>query len=125
MTDTHDPYLNTVRRSLSEKKNKIRREKIQTIEKKPKGFFEKNIIISDYIYLPENLQNFFLLSIFILIPYLFGMLGILVIMGYEIFKETSTLTFDIFMLRWTIGYEMIAFILLILIVKSAFNFTKR
>ena len=124
MTGTHDPYLNTAKRILTEKKDKVRKEKIKNIKEKPKSFLSKNIVISDYIYLPESLQKIFLLSLFILIPYLFGTIIILILIGNGLFKENITFSFDFFMLSWTIGYETIAFILLMLIIKSAFTFRK-
>lgn len=125
MVQTHDPYLNTVKRSLSEQKHKIRKEKMKEAQEESKSFLSKNIKISDYIYLPENLQNFFLLSLFILIPYSFGILILLILMGYDAIQEHTTLNFDRFMLTWTVGYESIALILLLLIMKSAFTFKKR
>ena len=128
MLGTHDPYLNTVKRSLSEKKNKIRKDKIEDLkdsQKESNNFFSQNIILSDYIYLPESLQRFFLLTIFILIPYILGILIMFTFIESEKFKELTTLTFDLYMLTWTIGYETIAFILLLLIIKSALTFRKK
>lgn len=125
MTSTHDPYLNTVKRSLTEKKNKIRKEKIKEIEEEPQAFLSKNILISDYIYLPESLQKIFLLTLFIGLPYFFGIIVLFIILSYAAFKEYANLTFDLFMFSWTVGYESIAFILLILILKNAFTFRKR
>jgi hypothetical protein len=128
MIGTHDPYLNTVKRSLSEKKNKIRKNKIEDFKdtkEKPSNFLSQNIVISDYIYLPENLQKFFLLTIFILIPYIIGILIMFIFVGSAKFKELTTLTFDLYILTWTVGYETIAFILLLLIIKSALSFTKK
>ena len=124
MINTHDPYLNTVKRSLNEAKIKIRKNKIKKTEVIKKSFFSKSIIISDYIYLPESLQKIFLLSIFILIPYFFGTVIILILIGNGLFKEGITFSFDFFMLSWTIGYETIAFILLMFIIKSAFSFNR-
>ena len=124
MINTHDPYLNTVKRSLNEERIKSRKKNIEKNEVTKKSFFSKNIIISDYIYLPESLQKTFLLSMFILIPYLFGTVIILILIGNGLFKEGITFSFDFFMLSWTIGYETIAFILLILIIKSAFTFNR-
>jgi hypothetical protein len=125
MTGTHDPYLNTVKRSISEKKNKIRKEKLKETKEEPKSFLSKSIVISDYIYLPESLQNFFLLTIFVLIPYMLGIFVMFIFIGSEEFHEVTTLTFDLYMLTWTIGYETIAFILLLLILKSAFTFKNK
>ena len=118
MPTTHDPYLNTVKRSLNEEKIKIRKKNIQREENlKSKDFLSTEVRISDYIHLPENFEKFFLISLFIFIPYLLGTLILLIIL-----KEYANLNIDSFMIAWTIGYESIAFILLLLIIKSAFYF---
>jgi hypothetical protein len=125
MPITHDPYLDTVRRSLNEEKIKLRKKRVSNNEIAPKSFFSKNIIISDYIYLPEGFQKFLLLTIFILIPYILGILIMFIFMGSEEFQEMTTLTFDLYMFTWTIGYETIALILLLIIIKSAFTFRRK
>jgi hypothetical protein len=128
MTGTHDPYLNTVKRSLAEKKDKLRKNKIKdekNLKEEPLSFLSKNIIISDYIYLPESLQKLFLLTIFVLLPYMLGIFVMFIFMGSEEFHDVTTLTFDLYMLTWTVGYETIAFILLLLIIKSALTFNKK
>ena len=125
MPITHDPYLNTVKRTLNEEKIKSRQKKLKNRQEAPKSFFSKNNILSDYIYLPEELQKFFLLSMFILVPYLFGTVIILILIINHLFKENILFSFDFFMLSWTVGYETIAFILLLLIMKSAFTFRKK
>jgi len=125
MPSTHDPYLDTVRRSLNEVKIKSRKDKIKKTNKIKKSFLSQNIILSDYIYLPEELEKLFLLTIFILIPYVFGLIILLIIVEYEKFKEFITFNFDMFMLTWTVGYESIALLLLLTIIKSAFTFKKK
>ncbi|CAA6803297.1 MAG: Unknown protein [uncultured Sulfurovum sp.] len=124
MPQIHDPYLDTARRSLNDEKIKIRKQKIEKTQKKPKNFLSKNIILSDYITLPENLEKIILLTFFIFIPYIFGLLVIIIMMGYQKFLEYTTLNFDLFMLVWTIGYEAIAISLLLLIIKNAIVFKK-
>ena len=94
MPTIHDPYLNTVKRSLNEEKIKTRKNKIKKPELKTNSFFSKNIILSDYIYLPESLQKLFLLTVFVLIPYLFGTVIILILIGNGLFKEGITFSFD-------------------------------
>jgi len=125
MTNTHDPYLNTVKRSLNEAKIKSRKNKIKETKATEKNLFSKNIIISDYIYLPENLEKFLLFNIFVFIPYIFGLLIMLIIINKEKFQEFTTFNFDTCMLTWTIGYESIALTFLMLIMKSAFTCHKR
>jgi hypothetical protein len=125
MPTIHDPYLDTIRRSLNEEKIKSRKKKIENSTTESKSFFSKNIIISNYIHLPQSLEKIILLVTFVFIPHILGILVMFILVQYEIFKECTKFSFDIFMLTWTIGYETIALILLILIIKSAFNFTKQ
>ena len=122
MPNVHDPYLDTVRRSLNEEKIRLRKNRVKETDKK--SFLSQNIILSDYIYLPEELQNLFLLAIFILIPYGFGVL-ILFIIKFNEFSQFMQLNFDMFMLTWTVGYESLALLLLLAIVKSAFSFKRK
>ncbi|CAA6813727.1 MAG: Unknown protein [uncultured Sulfurovum sp.] len=124
MPEQHDPYLNTIQRGLNEDKIKTRKKKVENTEPKSKSFFTKNIILSDYIHLPESLQKFFLLTTFILIPYILGVFIMSVVMGYKTLKDFTTFNFDLYMLSWTIGYETMALILLIIIIKSAIVFKK-
>jgi len=125
MPTSHDPYLDTARRSLNEVKIKSRKNKIKNIKSPQKNFLSKTIILSDYIYLPEELEKIFLLTIFILVPYIFGVFILFCVVDFEKFKEFITLNFDMFMLTWTVGYESIALLLLLTIIKSSFSFKKR
>ena len=125
MPNVHDPYLDTVRRSLNDEKIKSRKNKIEKINETQKSFLSKKIILNDYIYLPEELENLFLLTIFISVPYIFGLLILFSIIEFEKFKEFIKFNFDMFMLTWTIGYESIALLLLIIIIKSALSFKKK
>ena len=121
MPITHDPYLETARRNLNEVKIKSRKSKIDA----EKSFLSKKITLSDYIYLPENFETLFFLAIFIIIPYIFGLLILLVVFELEEFKDFIQFKFDIFMLTWTVGYESIALLLLLTIIRSAFTFKRR
>ena len=118
----HDPYLDTVRRSLNEERMKLRKNKVLNSKKKPNSFLSKEIIVSDYIYLPESLQNFFLLTLFITIPYLIGIFLLLLIFSQETYSEYINFTFDSFIFTWTVGYEGLTILLILLIIKSAFTF---
>ncbi len=122
MTNTHDPYLNTARRTLNEERIKLRKEKLQNRRAQKRGFLSQNVILSNYIYLPEGFKNLFLFILFISIPYLVGTLVILGLLMLDAFKFNNNFSLDSFMLTWTIGYESIAIMLLILITKNAFTF---
>jgi len=120
MPTIHDPYLDTVRRSLNNEKIKLRKSKIDAEQK----FLSQKVTLGDYIYLPEELEKLFLICTFIFIPYIFGLL-ILFIIAFNEFQAFLKLNFDIFMLTWTVGYESMAILLLLTIIKSAFSFNKK
>jgi hypothetical protein len=122
MPNLHDPYLNTVKRSLDEAKVKQRKKNIENTPRESKKKFSKKIVLADYIHLPESLQKFFLLNIFIFIPYLIGLIAMFIILKQEVLKEYTDFNVDLFILKWTIGYELLAFILLLIIIKSALTF---
>ena len=123
MNTNHDPYLNTVRRSLDEKKLKIRKEKLlQEEEKKAKGFFSRKIDLNHYIDLPESIQNLMLFIFFIAIPYIFGLMFIFFVLAQASLQSYKSLELNSFPLTWTIGYECLAFLLLLFIMKSAVTF---
>jgi len=123
LNTNHDPYLNTVRRSLDEKKLKIRKEKLQQVEEeKAKGFFSKQIDLNHYIDLPESIQNLMLFIFFIAIPYLFGLMFIFFVLAQASLQSYKSLELNSFPLTWTIGYECLAFLLLLFIMKSAVTF---
>ena len=125
MQNTHDPYLTTVKMTLKEAEIKSRRKKVKNKKKKPKSFLSQSIHISDYIYLPESLQKLFLLMIFIIVPYTIGIITMTIIGGSKGFEEHTQIVFDIFMLTWIIGYELLALLFLLLIIKSAFSFKRK
>ncbi len=125
MPNTHDPYLTTVKITLKEAEIKSRRKKVKNKKEKPKSFLSQNIHIGDYIYLPESLQKLFLLLILIILPYMIGIITMTIIEGSKGFQESTRMIFDIFMLTWTIGYEILALLLLLLIIKSAFSFNRK
>ena len=120
MPTIHDPYLDTVRRSLNDEKIKSRKNKIDAEQK----FLSQNITLNNYIHLPEELEKLFILSSFILVPYIFG-LFILYIIAFKEFNQFIKFNFDMLMLTWTVGYESIAILLLLIIMKSAFSFKKK
>lgn len=125
MLGTHDPYLVTAKRTFNEERIQSRRKKLNKKKNEPKGFFSQEIHIEDYIYLPESLQKVFIISLFILLPYMVGLITITILNGYKDgFQEYSKMLFNIFMFTWTVGYEILALMLILLIIKSAFTFKK-
>jgi len=123
MPNIHDPYLDTVRRNLKDERIKSRKDRITKINEEK--FLSQKVSIHDYIYLPEELEKLFIFSAFIIVPYFTGIVTLLILLGYQAVKELLVFNFDLFMLLWTAGYEVLTLILLTLILKSAFTFKKR
>ena len=126
MPQENDPYLNAVRVSLNEKKIKVRQEKLRKKEehRKSKSFLSRNLDISNYINLPEGVQNIIIFSLIIAIPYFLGVMFIFLILAQASFDRYYDLDIHFFPLVWSMGYECLAFILLMLIFKSAMCFKK-
>ena len=121
MLDTSDPYRNTIKRTLEDKKNKERRENFIKKEKTntSKAFLDQSVE------LPDSINNILGFGIFAFIPYMVGFIFIFLIIAQaniEIYKKTDM---NSFLLAWTIGYELIATIVLLAIFKSALNFKKK
>ncbi|SFV71408.1 hypothetical protein MNB_SV-13-787 [hydrothermal vent metagenome] len=123
MTDLYDPYRNAVRQTLQDKA--IEKRKKDFIEKanknKAKKFLKKKIYLSDFINLPEGLANSIFLGLFITIPYFFGIIFIFIVLAKANFHIYETIG-NSFAFSWVIGYELLAGILLLIILKSSINF---
>jgi hypothetical protein len=124
---THDPYLNTAQRSLQNRyyrEQKIKQQERDSIAKSPKSFLSQNINISDYINLSENSINTIIFSAFLLIPYITGIIFIFLIIAKANIKIFQEIDIDEYFVYWSIGYEILASIMILLIIKSAINFKK-
>ncbi len=116
---THDPYLNTVKRSLEDKRYKEKYEK-HKIDK----FLKKKINITDYINLSEGMATVILFISFLIIPYIIGIGFIFFIIAQANLDAFRGININEYSVFWAIGYEVIASILLLLIVKSAIRFKR-
>jgi len=123
MSDTYDPYRNAVRRTLADKSAEERRKKFITKNQKEKkqGFFQKKFYLSDFIDLPEGLTNALVLSLFLLIPYFLGFIFTFVVLA-ELNFQTYKNMHNNFAFLWVVGYEFMASLLLLAIIKSALTF---
>jgi len=121
----HDPYLNTAKRSLKDKyyKEKISIAKEQEI--KPKSFLRQNLYLSDYINLSEEMASFVGFILFALIPYLVGILFVFIVIARGSLYILQNIQIGNYFIYWSIGYELLALLLLSLIVKSAIKFRSR
>ena len=78
------------------------------------------------LYFPEGFEKLFLAMYFILLPYITGLLFLFFYISkgkYEIFLSLNQDYF--FILTWAIGYEILAILILLYIIKSAFSFSKK
>jgi hypothetical protein len=128
LKSTYDPYLDTVKRNLKDKQYKtlIKKQKDrENIAKAPKSFFSQEINLSDYIDLSESILNTILLSAFILVPYITGILFIFLIIAKANFETFTEIKIDKYFVYWSVGYEVLAFISIMLIIKSAMSFKRR
>ena len=121
MSKTSDPYRNTIKRALEEKESIKKRKNFleNNSSEKTKGFFNQSVK------LPEGVNNVVGLGIFTLLPYIVGIIFIFLIIAQaniEIYRKTDI---NSFFIAWTIGYELIAVILLLVIFSSAINFKKK
>ena len=88
----------------------------------PKSFFNKKIDLNNYTSLSESLEKTLFLGSFILFPYLTGVIFSFFFFAHTNLEYYSHIDITKFMFLWTIGYELLALIILILIFKSAMNF---
>ena len=120
-TLTHDPYLNTVKRNLKDKKYKELQEKKRN---KTDNFLKKKFEITDYINLPEGVANIIFFISFLVIPYIVGITFIFIIIAKASIETFSSINIDGYPVYWSIGYEVIASLLLFIIIKSAISFRR-
>jgi hypothetical protein len=120
MPDSTDPYRNAIQRTLEEKHSKERR----------KNYLKQNNNTSDAfldqsVELPESVNNVLGFGIFALLPYIIGLIFIFLIIAQANIETYRKTDMDSFLLAWTIGYELIAAIILLAILKSAISFKKK
>ncbi|KIM09946.1 MAG: hypothetical protein KU29_01470 [Sulfurovum sp. FS06-10] len=117
----YDPYLNTAKRSLQTQQDKKRKKDFISNHQKSKSFFQKDIDLNNYINLSHRFGQLLVISLIITIPYTIGTLFFLLI-SLTNYKNYQNLEVNSYLLKWTIGYEIIASILLLMIFKSAIYF---
>ncbi|RUM75675.1 MAG: hypothetical protein DSZ11_01775 [Sulfurovum sp.] len=122
---THDPYLNTVQRDIQEKYYKNRKQIIEKREgtsQKTTNFLSHKVYLSDFINLPEGTLNIVVFIAFVLIPYLTGIAFIFLLIAKANFDTFKNININDYLIYWTIGYELLAVLFILLIIKSAINF---
>ena len=122
MLDSTDPYRNTIKRTLAEKKNIKRRNFF--IERKNDNETSEEFL-NQSVELPESVNNVLGFGIFALLPYIIGITFIFLIIAQANIETYRKTDMNSFLLAWTIGYELIGAILLLAIFKSAISFKKK
>ena len=91
---------------------------------KPTAFAHQNVGFNDFVlYFPPGFEKFFLAIYSIFLPYLTGLLFLFLYVAKGDSLVFSSLSDESsFMFSWCIGYECIAALTLLLIVKKAFSF---
>lgn len=94
--------------------------------KAPKSFTQQEIDFqSTPLFIPEGMEKPFILVYFILLPYIFGLLFLYIYIAesnLELFS--SVYQHSSFLLTWSIGYEILASLVMLYIIKMAFGFSK-
>ncbi len=121
ITDSTDPYRNTIKRTLEDNQSKERRK----IFLKNNNNETSQTFLDQSVELPESVNNVVGLSIFALLPYIIGITFIFLIIAQANIETYRKTDMNSFLLAWTIGYELIAAISLLAILKSAIRFNRK
>ena len=95
------------------------------LKNKEEKFLQKNITFDDTpLFFPEGFEKLFLLLYFITLPYIAGILFLFFYIANGKKELFLSLNDDAsFIMTWAIGYEIIAAIVLLWIIKSAISFS--
>ncbi len=121
MNVTHDPYLNTVKRSIDEERIKNRKKNLE-LEKEngeKNDFFSKNIDLNRILDLPDGVQQFILFGLFLFVPYLVG--SVFMFITQQDMSSFQNESINKCLLLWTIGYELIASFFIFIFIQQAFS----
>jgi len=99
---------------------------VKPLRNKRGKFSEQIIHLSDApLFLPPGYENLFFAFYFVLLPYLAGlMFQFFYICSMKIDVFLSLYAQSNFILIWAIGYELIAFTILLSIIKMAISFSR-
>ena len=92
--------------------------------KSPKNFSQKEVDLAQTpLFFPEGFEKIFLALYFVTLPYIAGLLFLFLYIAEGTPKMFSSLYEDSsFILTWAIGYEIIAALIMLWIVKMALGF---
>jgi len=97
----------------------------QAIRTAPKTFAQKNVDLSETpLFFPQGFEKIFLAIYFIVLPYIAGLLFLFFYVAEGKTELFLSLNDDSsFILTWAIGYEIIATLAILFIIKSAISFS--
>ena len=104
---------------------KIHSSKEKPIQNKNTNFAQKNVELSETpLFFPEGFEKVFLVIYMISLPYIIGLLFIFFVIAEAMLERFLVINEDSpFFLTWAIGYEILAGLILLWIIKMAINFT--
>ena len=118
MPNSHQVDPNGIQYSPRSKRLKSSKSSVKFLQ-------QKVDLKSTPLYFAEGFEKVFLAIYFITLPYITGLLFLFFYISggsYEVFSSLNKDYF--FILTWAIGYEILAILILLYIIKSAFTFSK-
>ena len=94
-------------------------------KKAPKSFGEKEVDFSAILPMPEGYEKLFIFIYLVTIPYAAGLLFLFIFVAKGHFESFMSLDIAMFMAVWSIGYEVVGSISLIIIFYQMFKFNRR
>ena len=124
MHNQHDPYLVTAKRNLNEQRILKRKKRVESKcnKESKESYFSKKINLNQILNLPDGLQQIVFFIFFLLIPYLVGLLFILITRLDMVSLQSQKI--NEFLFFWTIGYELLATILIVFLIQQSFIYRK-
>lgn len=101
------------------------KQKVSVANFKPQSYTQKNVTFSDTpLYFSDQYPYLFLLFYFLILPYIAGVVFLLIFVAkfdFEVFLSLDMM--NSYLMVWAIGYEMIATMVLLVIFKNAIAFS--
>jgi len=99
---------------------------INSTQHKPESYTQQNINLSDTLpFSPKGLEKIFLTIYFVFLPYIAGLMFLFFYVAEGQAKLFLSLNENSsFILTWAIGYEILAVLSLLYIIKSAISFSR-
>jgi len=114
---TNDPYLNTARLTIKNEQYK----NLYIKKRRDRSFLKQEVDIGNYLFGSKETSLIVFIILFLSIPYTLGVFFVFIFISKFKFYVFIKLNYN-FSLFWAIGYEVLASILLLFILKSAITF---